>query len=396
LTVSLGDEDAKPHPLGAQKAGHNAPTRALEASFKIAQLQRAGSATGCYPAPPALAKLIKAETGRKAAVAASVKATPAAGIVYVIKKGFRCDHVTMALRSKGELWILNSTDGTVRVMGRGSRNEYAKGSAGPLRGIKLKTKAVRLTKVDQTLRGEVLCGGSSQPLGGGMTSSPPPDSTGEGIYPHSYERLGAQRGWHINPVLIDPTVLTNPHPTDTVARNVTLQVVCGKGLVPLSAPHKNIFTRPGEVKTAIARCPKGQQLITGGFQRSNFKTPGGNYVTESRAIGTKAWQVSGASHGEYGGELTAIAYCDKAKRPLLTTVTANVPFPSGAMASVTTPACPKGQRLTSGGFTTNGSKNALFAGGSINPTNTWTATGFAYFGPAPSLTAFGYCLRPGV
>ena len=38
------------------------------------------------------------------------------------------------------------------------------------------------------------------PLGGGMSTSPEPGPDGEGVYPHSYERLGAQRGFHVTPV----------------------------------------------------------------------------------------------------------------------------------------------------------------------------------------------------
>lgn len=378
-------------------AGHNGPTRTLEGAFKIAQRERAGSVDGCYPAPPTLAATLRLGGKFKTAVAAGLKAVTRPGVVYVIKKGARCDRLVMALRAKGQLWILNSAEGTVHVAGRSNeRADYARGSSGPLRSITLVTKVLQLTRADETQRGEVLCPAGSYPLGGGMTGAPAPDSTGEGVYPHSFERLGVQRGWHVNPVLIDPTVLTNPAPTDTVPRRATLQVVCGKGLVPASAPHKTVFMRSGETKTAIARCPKGQVLISGGFQRTNFKTPGGNFVTESRAIGPNAWRVSGRAFGAYGGELSSIAYCDRSKRPLLTTVTASVPLPAGQLATATTPACPKGQRLTSGGFTANGSQDTFFASGAINANNSWTASSFGYFGPAPSLTAFGYCLRPGI
>ena len=40
----------------------------------------------------------------------------------------------------------------------------------------------------------------------------------------------------------------------------------------------------------------------------------------------------------------------------------------------------------------NGSRHAFFADGSINSDGTWSATGFGYFGPAPAMTAYGYCL----
>jgi hypothetical protein len=145
-----------------------------------------------------------------------------------------------------------------------------------------------------------------------------------------------------------------------------------------------------------ATCPKGEVLMSGGFQRTDFLADGGNYVTESRASGPRSWRVSGKAYGDYGGELTAIAYCIRNKKPLLTEVSASAPLPAGASATVTTPACPGNLRLTSGGFSANGSQDTFFAGGSINSAaNSWTVTGWGQFGPAPSLTAYGYCLQPG-
>ena len=78
---------------------------------------------------------------------------------------------------------------------------------------------------------------------------------------------------------------------------------------------------PFGARTATARCPKGQYLITGGFQRTDFTVYGGNYITESRAAGPRAWRVTGSAfHGS--GELTAIAYCARHRGPILTETSA--------------------------------------------------------------------------
>jgi hypothetical protein len=169
----------------------------------------------------------------------------------------------------------------------------------------------------------------------------------------------------------------------------------------MSAPHTTVFTKPGQTKTATARCPGGQQLMSGGFQRTDFLNDGGNYVTESRAVGSKAWRVTASAYGDYGGEVTAIAYCVKSKRPLLAEVSASSPLAFGQAATATTPGCPAGRRMTSGGFSANGSTKTFFAGGSINGDQTWSASSYGFFGgltaygPADRLTAYGYCLRPG-
>jgi hypothetical protein len=49
--------------------------------------------------------------------------------------------------------------------------------------------------------------------------------------------------------------------------------------------------------------------------------------------------------------------------------------------------------MTSTGFSLNGSRNAFYAGNSLNSDGTTTANAFGYFGAADSLTAYGYCQR---
>ena len=382
--------------LGA--AGHNQPTRKLEAAFKVAQFERAHSPDGCYPAPQALVAKLR-DAGQRADTASGTGGVNRGGIVFVLKRGASCGHLEMGFRAGRALWTLDSTEGTVEQKGQGggksNQRDIAAGGKGPLRAISLRTKELRLTKADETLRGEVLCPKGKFPLGGGMTSSPAVAADGEGVYPHSYERLGAQRGWHVNPTLFDPKVIANPTNPGTKPHSATLQVVCGKGLVAASGPRRTIFLRSGQAGTVKVRCPGGQQLIAGGFQRTNFRSTGGSYVTESRAIGSKVWQVSGAAFGGVGGDLTAIAYCDKSKRPLFQEVTGTGSVMASQPGSATTAPCPGGRRLTSTGFTFNGASQVLYAGSSINPDGTSTATGFGFFGPAPTLTAYGYCLRPG-
>ena len=58
---------------------------------------------------------------------------------------------------------------------------------------------------------------------------------------------------------------------------------------------------------------------------------------------------------------------------------------------MTTPPCPSGLTLSSTGF--SGLPGTFYAGSSLNPDGTSTATAFGYFAAAPSLSAYGYCLR---
>ena len=384
---------AIPSPAAGDGAGFNPATRKLESAFTRALSERINSANGCYPSEKAMAKRIAKTQKLKTGVAPSIKKLKKKGVVYVLKQS-NCNKVLMALRDKSGLYRLDSNVGEIVVLGKQAakkrRAALAKANRGRLRALSLSTRNVNMSVDHRRDRMDVLCGGKRFPLGGGMITTPAIGADGEGVYPHSFERLGAQRGWHVTAWLFDPSGGSN------ASRNVTLQAMCGKGLVPESAPHKTAFTRPGEAKTVTATCRKGQQLMSGGYQRTDFLGDGGNWVTESRAIGTRAWRVSGRAYGAYGGELTAIAYCIKSKRRLLTEVSNSAPLLLATAASATTPDCPGKSRLTSGGFSANGSSDTWFGGGFIDPAaDTWTATGYGRFGTT-TLTAYGYCLTPGV
>ena len=368
------------------KAGFNLATERLEAAYKVALFERRFDSQGCYPAPAELAKDIQASSKRKVGVARNTRRLGNVNQVYVLKQGTTCEHLRMALRAAGGIYVLDSKLGTVRLQGR--KGASTPGLARRLTNLTLATRSFRLTKPDTAPRLEAICPGGRFPVGGGMTVSPPTGADGEGIYPHSYERLGAQRGWHISVVVLDPS------PGSTTARTATVQAMCGFGVIPATpTPHRTVYLRPGETKTVTARCPSGQSLVSGGFQRTDFRSDGGDYITESRAAGTKAWTVSGHAYGTGSGELTAIAYCARMKRPILTEVASSpAPVASGTTATTTTPTCPKGKRLIAGGFSSNGSTNGLFTTGEFKANGTWSATSYGFFGAVPQLTAYGYCL----
>jgi hypothetical protein len=377
-----------PSAFGIGQGGHNRPTNLIEGAFKVALYWRSQDPKGCYLPPARMAAEIKKKAKVKAGVAPTDKSVHRAGVVFVIRNGTSCNHLRMALLARQGLYVLDTDVGPVRLKGRSGQSlESQIGGRGPLRALAFASRSFKISKPDIPDRFDIRCPGRTFPLGGGATSNPPVEPDGAGAYPHSYERLGVQRGWHISQVLFDPT------PADSTARQVTLQVICGKGVVPTVSPHKTIYMRSGQTKTAVARCPGGTQLFSGGFQRNNWISTGGSYVTESRAVGTKAWVVSGTAFALWGGELTAIAYCAKDKSLPLSEVSASTTIPAGAAATATTPTCPAGRSLTSGGFSLNGSQNAFFGDGSLNRDGTWSATGYGFFGAVPSFTAYGYCLK---
>jgi hypothetical protein len=255
--------------------------------------------------------------------------------------------------------------------------------ANSAQALSLQTQTYQLSGADTKQRLTVRCPGKKRlPISGGMVTDPlGPD--GEGVYPHSYERLGVQRGWHVTPVL---------YGDDGASRSVTLQVICGPRLGPVSSPHSTVFVGPGQTETAVATCPRGNRLLAGGFQRTNFVTRGGNYVTESRAASDRSWQVSGSAFGNFGGELTAIAYCLKSGGPLVSEVVAQTELPDATSATTTTPACPPGSSMVGGGFSTSPTGAALVSSAYFDPSGGWSATAYNEFGPDATLSSHGYCM----
>jgi hypothetical protein len=258
--------------------------------------------------------------------------------------------------------------------------------AGSAQALSLQSQTYQMSGADAKERLTVRCPGKKLlPYSGGMLTDPL-GASGEGVYPHSYERLGVQRGWHVTPVLYAPTS------QGSTGRAVTLQVVCGPRLGPVSSPHSTVFVQPGESRTATATCPRGNRLLAGGFQRTNFVTRGGSYITESRAVSDRAWRVSGSAFGSFGGEVAAIAYCLRSRVPLVSEVSAQGDLPIDESATTTTPACPPGSSIVAGGFATSPSGSALVSSAFFNPGGGWSTTAFNRFGPAATVSAHGYCM----
>jgi hypothetical protein len=371
------------------RAGFNLPTKRLEGAYKFALQDRRFDRKGCYAPPAKLAKILTKATGHKVGVARNTNSLIVLNRVYVLKQGTNCNRLRMALRAVGGIYVLDSTRGTVRIQGH--KGAPTPGLARTLRNLTLAARSYNLNKPDTAPRLEVLCPLGTSPVGGGMIQNPDVGPDGEGVYPHSYERLGAQLGFHISAVVLDPG---GGH---TTMREVRVQALCGRGVIPATpTPHKTVWIRSGQTKTVTAHCPKGQFLVSGGFQRTNFRGDGGNYITESRADGPRAWTVTGSAYSAYGppgqGELTAIAYCARMKTPLLSEVVSSpVPVGDHGSATATTPECPAGERLITGGFSTNGSSDGFFYDGRFNQNGTWSASEYGFFGPIAGLTAYGYC-----
>ena len=215
-------------------AGHNPATKKLEDAFKAALYFRSVSPDGCYPSAPQLAKDI---ASRKQGLRTGVASGPGS----VAPPEHR-------LRPQAGLGLQPHPHGPARLV-RPLRPQFSPGQhqgAGPPRaaqrsgterpGTRRLTDQQQLPDAQQQRAPAPRERLPRRPVPDrrrhDLLARPGPD--GEGIYPHSYERLGAQRGFHISEVLFDPTIAS------TTPRNITLQTVCARGPCPRT-PHR---TRP--------------------------------------------------------------------------------------------------------------------------------------------------------
>lgn len=279
--------------------------------------------------------------------------------------------------------------GAVLVLGAlpGAAKTKAKAKVRSPGHLVVATQGYTLSNVDDRQRMTVSCPGGKEPYGGGFLTNPAPGNDGQGVYPNSYERLGAQSGYHITAALINPTK------SRVVPRNLTLQVVCGKKIGPISDPHTiGEFDSGSGPKTLVAKCPKKQSLIGGGYQRSNGVTDAGVMTTESHRTSARTWQVVANDPGGFPGEAVAIGYCVRSKKPVVTEVAGSVTIPSRESATATTAPCPAGRQLVFSGFSAPPSGEIRFLGEGFNPDGSTSATGYNTGAPA-TLTAYSYCLR---
>ena len=175
-------------------------------------------------------------------------------------------------------------------------------------------------------------------------------------------------------------------------RNLTLQVVCGKKIGKISDPHVVAQLDSGDgPKTLVAKCPKKQSLIGGGYQRSNGVTDAGVMTTESHRTSARTWQVVANDPGGFAGEAVSIGYCVRSKKPVVKRTLGFGDRPVQGQATATTPPCTGGKLIFSG-FSAPPGGSIRFLGEGFNPNGSTSATGYNAGAPA-TLTAYSYCLR---
>ena len=130
----------------------------------------------------------------------------------------------------------------------------------------------------------------------------------------------------------------------------------------VSATVPNMGTRH---RTLTARCPRGSQAISGGFDNPGFTEDGGAgfFPFVSKQYRLRGWRVSVELFRPAPATLKVFAYC-RASGGVQTRSASATVATTGSQTASATASCKPGERLISGGYSTTSEQ---FPGGSIGP-----------------------------
>jgi hypothetical protein len=152
---------------------------------------------------------------------------------------------------------------------------------------------------------------------------------------------------------------------------------------------------------AIAKCPAGTKVVSGGFAATPPTSGSGPRIVpyESRRVDQRRWRASGTNVSRVaGGSLTAFAYCRRLpKRQKIRAVNGGAVVRQLPATGQARARCPRRQSVVSGGFLVPpqnaGSPQVLVSESTRGDSRTWLATGvdLASKGTA-TVTSYAYCL----
>ena len=119
-----------------------------------------------------------------------------------------------------------------------------------------------------------------------------------------------------------------------------------------------ITLAPGELGTASAKCKRGTQATSGGFNVPGFTADTEIFLLTTASVreGRRTWSSSAenAPTSPNSGRLVDFAYCSRGIGRVTTKTESSTNVPNGGLETLT-PRCPRGSEAVSGGFETPGS-----------------------------------------
>ena len=165
---------------------------------------------------------------------------------------------------------------------------------------------------------------------------------------------------------------------------------CDHGTGGPRVASKTVPLRGGDVGTAIATCPAGTVVVSGGYN-SGATAPHIEFLQRLERVGLTQWLVTVRNGSSEPTTLTAYAYCSRGVAPRLASATVKLADTASTTARIS---CPKGTSLVGSGFAANRTGGQLVIPQRLTAkTSTQLVvavymTGFSYAG---TLTALAYC-----
>jgi hypothetical protein len=246
--------------------------------------------------------------------------------------------------------------------------------------LKEKRAGVEL-EVEETGTPTAKCGKGTRAVAGGFDDPTFDAVAPPGSFAQTFtSRRASKRKW--------TSVITNGLGIDETT--VFTYAYCSDTLPKLKAVAATITIPDDETRSVTARCPRGGEVVSGGFAGEQFDAFDGAFPIESRRAGKRGWIASG--HGDGDSNLTSYAYCAKDKVGLKAR-SVQASQSSGAENLSLEARCRKRERVISGGFA-----GPWADAGFVEPFESrrtgrrvWTATTGA-FGEV-DWEVFAYCMK---
>jgi hypothetical protein len=232
---------------------------------------------------------------------------------------------------------------------------------------------------ETTAEGVAACKGNKRVVSGGF-SAPDWVEGGPVIQPVDSTRDG-KHAWR-----------SREHNFGT-AEEATAYAYCGGGVGKLKAKSKSATLDPDELDVVTAKCPRGSQVVAGGFDMPDPEGPADyTIVYSSKRGGKRAWKTKFFNGFLDPRAVSTEVYCLEGKAGLKTKSKA-VEQNEGDNDSVAAK-CQRGQQLVSGGFAgeINDAENisSTVIASRRSSKRKWKVSAFADAGE-PKLKAFAYC-----
>jgi hypothetical protein len=183
---------------------------------------------------------------------------------------------------------------------------------------------------------------------------------------------------------------------------------CAKAGRSVRVTSDKVYVAPKSADVAIATCPGGSEVISGGFATPGFSDKGPRILPlTSKRVGKSQWRVEAANMGgddssgqtqeDRAGTLVAYAYCLDDGPKIVTRHKRKATGEMGVAKAVKV-RCPRGMKALSGGFdanlyfSANPTAAGVIASKRVGHGRAWRLAAISISNGSATVTAYAYCM----